>query len=418
MSNKNIYEDLVNVLKSEVRISLGCTEPIAVALAVAKSKELIKSEVESVQVIVSPNIYKNGMKVMIPKTHKRGLYNAAALGVTGGKSQYGLELLKDLSEEEILLGEEMVEKGLISMEADYRESFYIQAIVKGREEVAKCIIKGNHTNIVYLSHNEEVIVDEECPKGSGYGKIQDYSVREIIDFSENVDFDKIEFLLEGIEINMDMAQRGLKNKKGLGSILLANGSNSGYSNKIRAYTAAACDARMSGESIPVVSSAGSGNHGIIAVIVPSLIGREEGFSQEKMARTLAISHLLTSYIKSYTGRLSPICGCAVAAGIGATASITWARSYDYDMTFGSIKNMIGTLAGLICDGAKEGCAFKISVSAGEAILQSDLARAGMIIQDGDGIIEQDIDQSIRNLGSISKEGMGSMDREIIKILSK
>ena len=232
----------------------------------------------------------------------------------------------------------------------------------------------------------------------------------------------ISFLLEGVKVNMDIAQVGLDEKSGPGigaamNILMDEGvMQKDVINQARVLTSAACDARMSGKNMPVMSSAGSGNQGITAIIPPAVMCEYIGCDDEKLARSLAFSHLTTAYIKIFTGNLSPVCACAIAAGIGASASIVWMLDGNLEQIGTAIKNMVGTLTGMVCDGAKGGCSFKLSTAASEAIIQAKLAMAGIVIGDYDGITNPDADATIKNLGKFCNEGMKSADKEIINIM--
>lgn len=417
---------LLKTLINGVKPALGCTEPVAVGLATSKAYEAIKGEIRTVEVKVSPNIYKNGMGVGIPGTKEIGLVFAAALGITCGDSDLGFEVFRNVDDETIRQAENLVKNKLVNVILEETKgNFYIEANIITESGTGTCIIKNNHINIVYVEANGEVLLDNDVEKGASESSneyMKDINLQDIRDFIEKVDFEDIEFLLEGVKLNMGIARVGMDEKPGPGlgaamNLLMAEGvMQKDVVNEARALTAAACDARMAGLNMPVMSSAGSGNHGITAIIPPAVVCEHIGCDDEKLARTLAFSHLVTAYIKVYTGGLSPVCGCAVAAGIGASASITWVLGGTNEQIGGAIKNMVGTLTGMICDGAKGGCAFKLSTAASEAIIQARLALANVHINDLDGIVNPLAEETIKNLGKFCSEGMRNADNEILEIM--
>jgi L-cysteine desulfidase len=428
MNNTNNYSvDLLEVLKNSVKPALGCTEPVAIGLAVAKAYEKIKGKVQNITVKVSPNIYKNGMGVGIPGTGEIGLVFAAALGITCGDSELGLEVYKNVNEEAIIEAKKLIEEGLVKIELEDKEgNFYIEAEVLTAEGKGICIIKDKHTNIVFVKANNNIlfqsIEDDNKSDSKSITGLGDLTLNDIREFVETVPFEDIRFMLDGVKLNMDIAKVGLEEKLGVGlgaamDLLMSEGIiKKDIVSEVRILTSSACDARMSGLNMPVMSSAGSGNHGITAIIPPTLMCEHMGYDDEKLARTLAFSHLTTAYIKVFTGGLSPVCGCAVAAGIGASASITWALGGTNKQIGGAIKNMVGSIAGMICDGAKGGCSFKLSTASSEAIIQAKLAMANIFINDLDGIINENTEETIKNLGRFCTDGMKDADSEIIGIM--
>lgn len=422
--SKRLLETLINGVKP----ALGCTEPVAVGLAVSKAFEEIAGDVEKINVKVSPNIFKNGMGVGIPGTEEIGLVFAAALGVTCGESSLGLEVFRHVNEKAISDAKTLIANELVQVNLEATKgNFYLEANVETSMGKGICIIKNTHTNIVYVEVNGEVLYNkDEVSELNSFSNdyLKDITLLDIREFVESVSFSDIKFLLDGVKLNMDIAKVGLEKKAGLGlgaamNLLMSEGvMQKDVINEARVLTSAACDARMAGINMPVMSSAGSGNHGITAIIPPTVICEHMGYDDERLARTLAFSHLTTAYIKVFTGALSPVCGCAVAAGIGASASITWALGGTNEQIGGAVKNMVGTLTGMVCDGAKGGCAFKLSTASSEAIIQAKLAMANVIINDIDGIISPEVEETIRNLGRFSDQGMKNADKEIIQIMLK
>lgn len=427
VEKNDLEEKLLKSLINGVKPALGCTEPVAVGLATSKAYEGVKGEIKSIKVDVSANIFKNGMGVGIPGTKEIGLVFAAALGVTCGDPSLGLEVFRNVGEKTIENAQKLIDKELVEVNLETKKgNFYIESEIITEKGTGKCIIKDSHTNIVYVEVDEKVLFEKKTDKRqSSFNNdyLKDISLKNIRNFIENVSFDDIKFLLEGVKLNMDMAEVGLKEKSGPGlgaamNLLMEEGvMQKDIINKARVYTSAACDARMAGKNMPVMSSAGSGNHGITAIIPATIMCEHLGCDDEKLARTLAFSHLTTAYIKIFTGGLSPVCGCAVAAGIGASASITWVLGGSDEQIGGAIKNMVGTLAGMVCDGAKGGCAFKLSTAASEAIIQAKLAMNNVIIGDLDGIVSPGAEDTIKNLGHFCSAGMEPADREILKIMT-
>lgn len=425
-NNKNLSVDLLRVLNTEVKPALGCTEPVAVGLGVAEAYKHIGGQVSKINVKTSPNIYKNGMGVGIPGTDEKGLVFASALAIKSGDPSLGLQVFANVNDESAKEAEELVNKGIISIGVeDTKGNFYIEAEVISEEGKSLVIIKDSHTNVVYVKVNDEVIFEKEEVKeegGSSYGNLKEYSLVEIKEFVETVSFEDIKFLLEGVTVNMAMAKKGLEDKSGPGlgaalEKLVKDGSlQDDVINKAKVLITGACDARMAGVNMPVMSSAGSGNHGLTAIIPPAVMCEDMGCDDDKLARTLAFSHLVTSYIKTYTGRLSAVCGCGIAAGIGASTSITWALGGSIEQIGGAVKNMVASLAGMVCDGAKGGCSFKLATASSEAILQAKLAMANIFVSDLDGIIGTGAEETIENLGNFCKEGMGLADGNIIDIM--
>lgn len=420
--NSNLLETLIDGVKP----ALGCTEPVAVGIATAKAFESLEGKVESIRVEVSPNIYKNGMGVGIPGTSKIGLEFAAALGVTCGDASLGLEVFKGVDKNSKEEADELLKSGKVELVLeDTKGNFFIEAVVETENGKGICRIKESHTNIVYVEKNGKVLLEEEVKKdikGNGNGYLKEIKLQDIKNFVEEVSFSDIKFLLEGVKVNMDIAKVGLEEKPGpgLGSamdLLMEEGvMQKDVINRARVLTSAACDARMSGKNMPVMSSAGSGNQGITAIIPPAVMCEHLDCDDEKLARSLAFSHLTTAYIKAFTGNLSPVCACAVAAGIGASASIVWMLGGSINQIGGAIRNMVATLTGMVCDGAKGGCAFKLSTASSEAIIQAKLAMADVVVGGTDGIVSPDTDQTIKNLGRFCSEGMKDLDKEIIDIM--
>lgn len=430
---ENIQKELTQVLHVQVKPALGCTEPIAVALATASASALMPERGgHTITAEVSANIFKNGKMVGIPGTKEKGNAFAAALSDICGDPEKGLEVLAGVTDEAVSAAKEQMEQGKVRLcRSQNEKNFYIRVQLQDTKgNMAECIIEDAHTNIVSLLYNGQKATISSAAGEIGnpaatvdpvqvLGKL---CVKDILEYAETVEPTDIHFLLEGAKMNMEIARAGLEEKSALAvgpttQKLVESGIlGDSLMSRIRIYTCAASDARMAGRKIPVMSSAGSGNHGLTAVIPVVLVNEELGGDEVRLCRALAISHLITSYIKVFTGKLSPVCGCAVAAGIGASAAITWLYGGSCAQISGAIRNMIGTLAGMLCDGAKGGCALKLAAASTEALLQAKLALEGCAITDGEGVVGSNVDEAIRNLGAVSSKPLQTMDDTIICLM--
>ncbi|MTI49278.1 serine dehydratase subunit alpha family protein [Sporosalibacterium faouarense] len=417
---------IIQTLKSEVVPAMGCTEPVAVALACAKCRELVVDDViDKIEIFVSPNIYKNGLSVGIPSTDKVGLHIASALGIVGGESRKELRILDGIEENDVYRAEKLLESGKLKLDIkNTNEKIYIEVKIKTNKGIARTIIKEKHNKFFYIEKYGDVILEmkDEVDCSCDNDQLYNLEIGQIINTIEGIPFEKIEFMLEGLEMNEKIAQAGLKEKAGMGV---------GYSfyknmkdgilsydlmNCAMMLTAAASDARMSGVSMPVMSSNGSGNNGLTTILPIAAYRKKYHVTDEKLARALAISHIINSYIKYYIDRLSAICGCGVAAGTGAAVAIAWLMGADESQIDGVIMNMIGNTSGMICDGAKPGCALKLATSASTAIQSALLALSDSVIPSRNGIVGDSAEETIRNLRVLSVEGMSITDQVILKIM--
>ncbi|MGM0396610.1 MAG: serine dehydratase subunit alpha family protein [Bacillota bacterium] len=418
---------LVDILKDQVSPALGCTEPAAVALAVSRAREILDAPIVDLEITVNNNILKNGMSVGIPGTSERGLPFAAALAVLVGKSEYGLEVFKDVDETSIEEALEMVSNGMIGIVLDKsKTSLFIQAVAKSVENTSIVTIENAHTNIVFEAIDAEIIMDNRSEDNGSKDKnngskdikfrIVDYSIDDLVDFVNNVPIQELDFIQAGINMNLKLAQVGLLEDIGLGIGKHYIGQANDIQSKAKAFTVAASEARMTGYPLPVMSSAGSGNHGLVAIIPLSIIGPELGYDNEKVKRSIALSHLVTIYVKVQLGALSPVCGCAVAAGLGCSAGLTYILDGTVNEIKGSITNMIAGVSGMFCDGAKIGCAYKLGISVDAAYDASSMARKGIVIPADNGILGATAEESIANLAKVSTEGMINTDPVILDIM--
>lgn len=431
------HSEIIELIRKEVKPALGCTEPIAVALAVAKAVEILEENNGTdgrlgqdfrVEVQVSANILKNGMGVGIPGTGMVGLFIASALGAVCGKSSYGLEVLRDLNDESIRRAKEIVSAKMVKINlAETDKKLYIKAIVGSVQTVdhtATAVIEDDHDNITQTWYDDRLLTSTHKEKIEEVQKCTlDYglTVKEIFEFSQSVPYEDIEFILESRTLNQTLAEEGLKGKYGLrvGWAISLESSREVFGNDFLSYamsmTAAASDARMAGCTLPAMSNSGSGNQGITATMPIIAYSHRYQISEEQLARALTMSHLIAIHIKGYLGKLSALCGCVIAS-TGAACGLVYLRGGSYEQVCYSIKNMIGNITGMVCDGAKEGCAMKVASGVSSALQSAVLAMGGICISPEDGIIEEDIEKTIRNLGRIGSVGMQSTDNMILDIM--
>ena len=421
------YDILIPILKDQVKPALGCTEPVAVALAAVRAKEILGAPVEKIYITVNSNVLKNGMGVGIPGTEERGLVFAVALGLLVGKSEYGLEVFKDVKDDRVQEALALEKSGIIDVQLDPDAlTLLIDAQAFGDGHEARVTIKNSHTNIVHESKDGQLLLDKEIEAVQDKTKeaaqkeikyeIQKFTVDELIDFAATRPIEDLTFIREGMEMNLTLAEVGIAKDLGMGLGKYLHSNITDLNSKAKAYTAAASEARMSGYPLPVMSSAGSGNHGLITIIPLSIMGQELGLPEEKIIRSITLSHLITIYVKSLIGSLSPICGCGVAAGLGFASGHTFMQDGDYDQIKKAISNTIAGVTGMICDGAKLGCAYKLAISFDAAISASEMALNNIYVPLDNGILGETVEQTIQNLAVVSNIGMAETDRSILDIM--
>ena len=400
---------------------------MAVALCTARATELLGTRPEEINVLLSANILKNAMGVGIPGTGMIGLPIAVALGALIGKSEYQLEVIKDLTPKSLEEGKKYICENRINigLKPGKCDKLYIEVTCSahGSRDKATAIIARTHTHFIYEALNDKVTLDNRSGGSeSSTGDDVRLNMKMVWDFAMNMPADKLRFFLNVRDVNMRAAAESLKGNYGhcLGKTMdrpLSHGifGNSIYSHII-SKTASACDARMGGAMIPVMSNSGSGNQGICATNPVAVFAMENENTEEELIRALCLSHLTAIYIKQSLGRLSALCGCVVAS-IGSSCGITYLMGGDYNRVCYSVKNMIANLAGMICDGAKPSCALKISSGVSTAMLSAMLSIEGKHVTAAEGIIDEDVDRSIRNLTSIGKEAMCETDDMVLDIMS-
>ena len=425
MLEKNIREEIISLIQQQVVPAVGCTEPMAVALTTARATELLGKKPTHIRVLLSANILKNAMGVGIPGTGMIGLPIAIALGATIGKSDYKLEVIKDLTPETLEQGKKYLEECPIDicLKEGITEKLYIEVICQADEHTASAIIAHSHTNIVYEERNGEILLDNRAPGTAETAtKGPELNLRTVWEFATTTPIDEIRFILEAKRYNLRAAAQALKGNYGhcLGKIMDRPLSRGIFGNSIFSHiiskTASACDARMGGALIPVMSNSGSCNQGICATNPVAVFAKENENTPEELIRALTLSHLTAIYIKQSLGTLSALCGCVVAS-IGSSCGITYLMGGDYTNICHSVKNMIANLTGMICDGAKPSCSLKISSGVSTAVLSATLSMEGKHVTAAEGIIDEDVDRSIRNLTSIGKEAMCITDDMVLDIMT-
>ena len=425
MIEEKTREQIIALMKREVVPAVGCTEPMAVALCVSRATEALGCRPEKITALLSANILKNAMGVGIPGTGMIGLPIAIALGALIGKSEYQLEVIKDVYPEAIEQGKQYIDEGRIDIQLkqDCCDKLYVEVLCEGGGHKSSAIIQGSHTHFISVTRDGQVLLDEQAGSSASddSGDIA-LNLRLVYDFAMQAPLDEIRFILETRDYNLKAAQESLKGNYGhcLGKTMdrpLSHGifGNTIFS-RILSKTALATDARMGGALIPVMSNSGSGNQGICATNPVAVYAMENENTEEELTRALTLSHLTAIYIKQSLGKLSALCGCVVAS-IGSSCGITYLMGGDFDRICYAVKNMIANLTGMICDGAKPSCALKIASGVSTALLSAVLAMEGRHVTSAEGIIDDDVDRSIRNLTVIGADAMCTTDQMVLDIMT-
>lgn len=416
---------ILKLIQQEVIPAIGCTEPISVALCTAKATEILGTIPEKITVYLSANILKNAMGVGIPGTGMIGLPIAIALGALIGKSEYQLEVLKECTHEAVKRGKKMIDQKSISisLKENIQEKLYIEVCCQTSQNHSTAIIAGEHTHFIYISKNNDVLLDKKLDENNNHEEqILELNLQKVYDFATTSPINEIRFILESARTNRYAAEQSFKYDFGhsLGKTLRGKFEHKimgdSIFSHILSYTSAACDARMAGAMIPIMSNSGSGNQGIAATLPIVIYAEENGKTEEELIRALILSHLTVIYIKQSLGRLSALCGCVVAA-TGSSCGITYLMGGKYPQITAAVKNMIANLTGMICDGAKPSCALKLTSGVSTAVLSAILAMEQKCVTSVEGIIENDVDQCIRNLTLIGSQGMNETDKIVLDIMT-
>ncbi|KGO12392.1 serine dehydratase subunit alpha family protein [Clostridium botulinum] len=428
LSKEEISERLLELIKDETKPAIGCTEPVAVAFTVATGKKYMAGEVLKIDLKVSKNILKNGKSVTIPNTEVCGLDIAGALGEICGDPEEGLFVFRNVNKDYLDKAKEMIKNKVVTLNPiEDTDPVFVEATLKGEKDEVIAILKGGHTNIEKVIVNGKIAFEKDN-KNKKDNKdcdfIKELSLKDIRQITEDISIEKLDFIMDGIEMNKEAAKEGLKRQKGLtlGSSLLKlqEEGKIGKDSAIiaRILTAAGSDLRMGGGMCPIMTSGGSGNQGLCVILPINVVAEDIKAPKERLQRAVFFGHAVNNFVKKYTGKLSAICGCAIAAGIGATAGITWLLGGKDKEIEGAILNMLANLTGMVCDGAKGSCAIKLSTSASEAVISAYLALNDIIVPNNTGIIGNTVEDTINNLGMLCKDGFYKADDVMLSIACK
>jgi L-cysteine desulfidase len=414
-------------MEHEVFPALGCTEPSAVSYCAALAGEQVGREPREISIIVDPGVYKNGYGVTVPNTGgRKGNLIAGVLGALIARPDLEMEILDGGTPGLVKKAGEIIESGRAAISFDRSKTdLYIEVLIKTDSDTARAVIRGAHTNLVRLEKNDEVVLEEDAGQGSSPGQeykaaLRDMKIADMIDLARAADEEDCDYIRRGVDMNLEISEKG-RTLEQVG-FYVSDLVKKGYllddvfsTSKI--LTASAADARMAGLSMPVMSSGGSGNQGIIAILVPWNVGRYFDIDEKKVIQSIALSHLVNSYIKCYTGDLSPLCGCAIAAGVGAAVAIVFQQcGDDMEKITLAVNNLISDLGGMLCDGAKGGCALKVASSTDSAIRSAYMAINGHGITQEEGFVGRTAEETILNLSEIGRLGMAKVDDTMLDIM--
>ena len=424
---KTLRQQIIDLIKREVVPAVGCTEPVAVALCVAKATEILGTLPEKIDLFLSGNIIKNAMGVGIPGTGMIGLPIAVALGALIGKSEYNLEVLNDVTPEAVESGKRYIAENriFISLEPNSPSNLHIDVRAYADGHEVRAIISGSHTNFILIEKDGILLYEKtagsEGDEATSSTNDPELNLRMVYDFATTAPVDEISFIFEAKKLNLAAAEFALNGKYGhcLGSTVLHFGEKFFGDTPVAhaiTLTSAACDARMGGAMVPVMSNSGSGNQGITATMPVVSYAMDINASEETTVRALVLSNLTSIYIKQSLGRLSALCGCVVAS-TGAASGLVYLMGGGYEQVCDAVKNMVANLTGMICDGAKPSCSMKISSGVSTAMMSAMLAMQGFAVTSAEGIISDDVDETIHNLTSIGRDSMQATDKLVLKIMT-
>lgn len=424
MITRQKYQDYINVLKEELIPAMGCTEPIAIAYAGAIAREHLGCLPERVEIEVSGNIIKNVKSVIVPNTGGlRGIEVAAAAGIVAGNAAKELKVISEVSTEAVAVIHKFLESTPITVNfSDSKKIFDIMITVYGNGHSAYVRICEFHTNIVEIREDDKYVLQKDIAVEDSLGFTDRgfMNVQEIIEFADTARIEDVKDILDlQIECNVNISEEGLAGDYGanIGKVLLKTYGTDDVKIRAKAKAAAGSDARMNGCEMPVVINSGSGNQGITASIPVIEYAKELGVSDEKRYGALLVSNLITIHLKSDIGRLSAYCG-AVSAGCASGAGIAYLYGGGVDEVSHTIVNSLAITSGIICDGAKASCAAKIATAIDAGILGYHMYKEGQQFYGGDGIVSKGVENTIKNVGQLAKEGMATTDQEILKIMTK
>lgn len=418
---------LKSVLKQDVFPALGCTEPIAIAYAASIASRQFEGNITEISISVDPGVYKNGFAVAIPNTGgERGNLIAGVLGALIRRPEMKMELLNCVTDDILHRAKAFIRENRAHISCDRsRTQLSIDVFLRAGSDTARAVIEGSHTNLVLLTHNDREIRQTgdipESPDGNEFRAIlKNKTLSELVDMVEHIDNQDYDYIERGIEMNLRISKAGLSLRKVsyyVAELIAKKYREEDVFSSCEVMTTSAADARMAGLSLPVMSSGGSGNQGIVAILVPYLVGTHYRLAEETIFHSIGLSHMVNSYIKCFTGDLSPLCGCAIAAGVGAAAAIVYQRAgKDLEKITLAVNNLVSDLGGMLCDGAKAGCALKVATSTNSAIRSAHMALDNHGISHQEGFIGHTAEDTIRNLSRISTHGMSLADDTMLGIM--
>ena len=402
--------ECIQLLKQDVIPALGCTEPVCVALCLANASKVLDEEILSIECDVNIGIFKNGMSAGIPNFEDVGLRYAATLGAFLKNPEKGLKLFEDIDDE---IKNKVYKFKDTQIHVDSSQTvLYVKGTIHTQNQTSTCIIKNEHTNVVYVSKNNEVLLDYENTVSNQSNLIQnlkEMSISDIVDLVDELDVDDIEFLYEGVKMNLKLADYAKDHNLPL---------SSSFSTSLISTLTSAIEARLSGCPLSTMSSSGAGTKGIALILPIHIVANEEHIAKEKELKVLALGHLLNRYINSYIGKLSPMCTCVMASSTACSAALVYMYGGNKDQIGYAIKNMTGTVTGMICDGGKVGCSLKVSTGTLSALICAKTALNNAPLKDSDGIVASTPEKCIQNMAYLSKHGMKDVDMTIVEIMKK
>lgn len=424
--DKSIENELINIVGEDSTKAIGCTEPVAVAYAANVASSYINNDdISKIILKVSKNIYKNGKAVKIPNTGNHGLDLAASLGAFTNESKKPFLVFSNLTDKEIDKARNFTKANNVDVNyIDNVPDIYIEARLITKDNDVTSIISNSHSHVSKIIKNGEVIIDNPFIKDKKSSfSIKNMTFEQLAAIVRNMDINDIDFVLEGIYVNMDAAQEGLKGYglnlgKKLNELKENNILPDNFITDTRILTAAAADMRMGGGPLPIMTSGGSGNQGVGITLPIYMVAKEENLDDDTLARGLFFAHIINRYVKEYAGKLSGLCGCAIGAAIGSCAAITFMLGGGEEEIAGACTNIFANITGMICDGAKESCSMKLSTSAEESIIAAYLALNGVVSQANVGIVGKNIEETIANIGELSHQGFKTADEVILEIIDK
>jgi len=423
------WQDMVALLRRDVVPALGCTEPVCVALAAAKAGQLVEDTLSSITVYANTGIYKNGMSAGIPNCDAVGLPYAAALGAILRNPEKSLELLEDITPQILAEAKALVERGIVAVKLDTEASgLYVRCELCSNTESVICEIRGAHTNIVYLEKNWEVLLNLGTAASSSgddplVKTLLEMKISEIRDMVDSIEEEELDFMLDGVEMNERLAQYSISTPTGVGiaDALRREAANGvlqdNLISRIISKVSSAAESRLDGCPLPTMSSSGAGTKGLVVILPVSETADYIGAPKERKLKALALAHLVNRYINANIGKLSPMCSCVMASSTAAAVGMAYLLGGTNEQLGHAVRNMAGSVTGMICDGGKVGCALKVSVGAAAAVMSALTAVNGAALRTSDGICAESPEDCIRNMALVGTKGMADTDRSILEIMT-